>query len=100
MQAIRENEERARTIGYNTLLYKLLTMVFGGVIATLSGLLFVIWATDKRVHPEALSLKYTVDPLLNTLIGGIGTLTGPVISTLRLEPGRNLSPQRNLYAGE
>ena len=87
IQAIRENEERARTIGYNTLLYKLLTMVFGGVIATLSGLLFVIWSTDKRVHPEALSLKYTVDPLLNTLIGGIGTLTGPVISTLGLNLG-------------
>ncbi len=87
MQAIRENEERARTIGYNTLLYKLLTMVFGGVIATLSGLFFVIWSTDKRVHPEAMSLKYTVDPLLNTLIGGIGTLTGPVISTLGLNLG-------------
>lgn len=87
IQAVRENEERARTIGYNTLLYKLLTMVFGGVIATSSGLLFVIWATDKRVHPEAMSLKYTVDPLLNTLIGGIGTLTGPVVSTLGLSLG-------------
>jgi branched-chain amino acid transport system permease protein len=87
IQAVRENEERARTIGYNTLHYKLLTMVFGGVIATLSGLLFVIWSTDKRVHPEALSLKCTVDPLLNTLIGGIGTLTGPVISTLGLSLG-------------
>ncbi|RPI97249.1 MAG: branched-chain amino acid ABC transporter permease [Chloroflexi bacterium] len=87
IQAVRENEERARTIGYNTLLYKLLTMGFAGVIATLSGLLFVVWATDKRVHPEALSLKYTVDPLLNTLIGGIGTLTGPVVATLGLNLG-------------
>ncbi|MBN2304548.1 MAG: branched-chain amino acid ABC transporter permease [Anaerolineae bacterium] len=87
MIAIRENEERARTIGYNTFYYKVLTMTFAGVIATLSGLLFVIWATDKRVHPEALSLKYTVDPLLNSLIGGIGTLTGPVIATLGLSLG-------------
>ena len=87
MLAIRENEERARAIGYNTLLYKVLTMIFAGVIATLSGLFFVIWATDKRVHPEALSLKYTVDPLLNTLIGGVGTLTGPVIATLGLTLG-------------
>ncbi len=87
MVAIRENEERAKTIGYNTLYYKVLTMVFSGVIATLSGLLFVIWSTDKRVHPEILSLKYTVDPLLNTLIGGVGTLTGPVIATLGLKLG-------------
>ncbi len=87
IMAIRENEERARTIGYNTFYYKVLTMIFAGVIATLSGLLFVIWATDKRVHPETLSLKYTVDPLLNTLIGGVGTLFGPVIATLGLSLG-------------
>ena len=85
--AIRENEERARTIGYNTFFYKLLTMMFAGVIATLSGVLFVIWATDKRVHPELLSLKFTVDPLLHTLIGGVGTLTGPVVAALGLSLG-------------
>lgn len=87
MMAIRENEERAKTIGYNTLYYKVLTMIFSGIIATLSGLLFAVWTTDKRVHPEVLSLKYTVDPLLDTLIGGVGTLTGPVIATLSLTLG-------------
>ncbi|MEW6579910.1 MAG: branched-chain amino acid ABC transporter permease [Chloroflexota bacterium] len=87
MLAIRDNEERARTIGYHTLFYKVLTMVFAGAIATLSGLLFVIWATDKVVHADTLSLTYTVDPLLNTLIGGVGTLTGPVIATLGLHLG-------------
>ncbi|MCD4686355.1 MAG: branched-chain amino acid ABC transporter permease [Anaerolineae bacterium] len=87
IMAIRENEERARTIGYNTLYYKVLTMAFAGTLASLSGLLFVIWATDKRVHPEALSLKYTVAPLLNTLLGGVGTLTGPVFATLGLQLG-------------
>lgn len=87
MLAVRENEQRARTIGYNTLYYKILTMTFSGVIATMSGLLFVIWSTDKRVHPEILSLKYTVDPLLNTLIGGVGTLTGPVVAALGLTLG-------------
>jgi len=49
--------------------------------------LFVIWATDKRVHPELLSLKFTVDPLLHTLIGGVGTLTGPVVAALGLSLG-------------
>lgn len=87
MLAIRDNEERAQTIGYHTLFYKVLTMVFAGAVATLSGLLFVIWATDKIVHPATLSLTYTVAPLLNTLIGGVGTLTGPVIATLGLHLG-------------
>jgi len=87
MLAIRDNEVRARTIGYNTFVYKVLTIVFAGAIATASGLLFLLWSTDKRVHPEILSLKYTVNPLLYTLIGGLGTLTGPVIATLGLSLG-------------
>ena len=85
--AIRENEERARTIGYNTFYYKVLTMTFAGVIATLTGILSAIWATDKRIHPEALSLKFTVDPLLHVLIGGVGTLTGPIVAALSLVLG-------------
>jgi branched-chain amino acid transport system permease protein len=84
----RENEQRARAIGYNVFHYKLLTMVFGGVLATLSGILFVLWSADKTVNPGLLSMNYTVEPLLTTLIGGLGTLTGPVVATLGLELGR------------
>lgn len=84
----RENEQRARAIGYNVFHYKLLTMVFAGVLATLSGILFVLWGSAKRVDPNLLSLNYTVEPLLMTLIGGVGTLTGPVIASLGLELGR------------
>lgn len=87
MLAIRENEVRARTIGYNTFYYKLLTMIFAGVIASMAGVLFVLWGSAKRVDPGLLSLKFTVDPLLVTLIGGVGTLTGPVIAALGLELG-------------
>ena len=65
----RENEQRARAIGYNVFHYKLLTMVFGGVLATLSGILFVLWSADKTVNPGLLSMNYTVEPL-TTLIGG------------------------------
>lgn len=86
--AVRDNEQRARAIGYNAFHYKLLTMVFAGVLATLSGLLFVLWGSAKRVDPTLLSLNYTVEPLLLTLIGGVGTLTGPVIAALGLELGR------------
>jgi len=87
MLAIRENEVRARTIGYNTFYYKLITMIFAGVIASLSGVLFVLWGTAKRVDPSLLSLTYTVDPLLYTLIGGVGTITGPIIAALGLVLG-------------
>lgn len=88
MVSIRENEDRARTIGYNVFYFKLMSMAFAGLLATLSGILFVLWSSTKRVDPSLLSLNYTVEPLLITLIGGLGTLTGPVIAALGLEMGR------------
>lgn len=95
----RENEQRARAIGYNVFHYKLLTMVFAGVLATLSGILFVLWGSAKRVDPTLLSLNYTVEPLLMTLIGGVGTLTGPVIASLGLELGRTYLREETFTLG-
>lgn len=99
MLSIRENEVRARTIGYNTFYYKLLTMTFTGVIASLSGILFVLWGSAKRVDPGLLSLTYTVDPLLYTLIGGMGTLTGPVVAALGLVLGEAYLRDETLTLG-
>jgi branched-chain amino acid transport system permease protein len=76
-KAIRENEDRAQAMGYNTLNYKLLSIILAGMLAGMAGLLQVI--LNKKVGPELLSVSYTVDPLLMTIIGGIGTFTGPVI---------------------
>jgi branched-chain amino acid transport system permease protein len=64
-------------MGYNTLNYKLLSIMFAGMLAGVAGLLQVI--LNKKVGPELLGVSYTVDPLLMTIIGGIGTFTGPVI---------------------
>jgi len=89
MQAIRENEQRARTIGYNAFYYKLITMMFAGIIASLSGILYILWGVDKQVTPDYMSLSYTVTPLLYSLIGGAGTLTGPVLASLGLELGED-----------
>jgi branched-chain amino acid transport system permease protein len=76
-KAIRENEDRASAIGFNPLTYKLIAIMIGGMFAALAGILQVI--LNKKVGPELLSVTYTVDPLLMTIIGGIGTFTGPVI---------------------
>ncbi len=97
--SVRENEQRARTIGYNVFHYKLLTMVFAGALATLTGILFVLWGSAKRVDPSLLSLNYTVEPLLMTLIGGVGTLTGPVVASLGLELGRTYLREETFTLG-
>lgn len=76
-KAIRENEDRAQAMGYNTINYKLLSICLAGMLAGVAGILQVI--LNKKVGPELLGVAYTVDPLLMTIIGGIGTFTGPII---------------------
>ena len=81
-QAIRENEERAQAIGYNTLRYKLLSITVAGMLASLGGMLFAI--LDKAARPEILGVGITVDALLMTIIGGVGTFVGPVLGATGL----------------
>ncbi|HYO87050.1 MAG TPA: branched-chain amino acid ABC transporter permease [Candidatus Limnocylindrales bacterium] len=81
-KAIRENEDRAQSIGFNTLRFKLLSLVVAGMMAGAAGILQVM--LNKKVGPELLSLSYTIDPLLMTIIGGAGTLMGPVIGASSL----------------
>jgi branched-chain amino acid transport system permease protein len=81
-KAVRENEDRAQAIGFDTLKFKLISIMIAAMLAASAGLLQVI--LNKKVGPEILGVAYTVDPLLMTIIGGIGTLTGPVIGATGL----------------
>jgi branched-chain amino acid transport system permease protein len=81
-KAVRENEDRAQAIGYNTLSFKLMSIILAGMMAALAGMLQVM--LNKKVGPEILGVTYTVDPLLMTIIGGIGTFGGPVVGATGL----------------
>lgn len=78
LQAIRDNEERASSLGYATLNYKLISNVVAGVMAGLAGIIYAI--SIRFVSPESvLGVENTIDVLLMTVIGGVGTLIGPII---------------------
>jgi len=81
--AIRENEARAQAIGYNTFVYKLLAVVLAGVLAAGAGLLNALWSTN--VNSAMLSAGTTINALLMTIIGGVGTLGGPVLGAAVLQ---------------
>lgn len=75
MIAIRENEERARAIGYNVYWYKLwafgLSAFFGGI----AGALFAGYA--RAISPEdTFFFLVTADALITAILGGLGTLAG------------------------
>jgi branched-chain amino acid transport system permease protein len=75
--AIRENEQRALALGYNTLIYKLMATVIAGVLAALAGWLSALFYLS--VSPAALAVGTTINALLIVIIGGVGTLIGPAL---------------------
>lgn len=78
--AIRENERRAAAIGYNVFAYKLLAITVAGVLAALAGAAHALFFS--YVSPEVLGVDNTINVLLMTMIGGLGTLTGPVLGAV------------------
>jgi branched-chain amino acid transport system permease protein len=77
MVAIRENENRTTMIGYNPTWFKLISFTAAGLFAAFAGALSAIY--NISVTPVLLSSFRTIDALAMTIIGGVGTLVGPVI---------------------
>jgi len=77
--AIRENEPRTRMLGYNTFAYRYLAITVSGMIAAISGTLYCL--LFSYVGSSFASLQYSTLPLLWTLLGGAGTIIGPLIGT-------------------
>ena len=77
LEGIRERELRMSILGYNVWLHKYLAFVIAGTFGGLSG---VLWAhTNGIISPEDVVLTMSVDALLMVVLGGAGTLIGPVI---------------------
>jgi len=78
--AIRENENRALMLGYNTFLFKLAALTLSSLTAAFAGTLHTIY--QPIVSPHLASLGYTVTALLIILIGGVGTLNGALVGAV------------------
>ncbi|MEO0503249.1 MAG: branched-chain amino acid ABC transporter permease [Pseudomonadota bacterium] len=81
--AIRENETRAALLGYDPRIYKLITFMIGGAIAGFAGALYVNWGAF--VSPTIFALGLSAQIIIWVIIGGRGTLIGPVVGCLLLQ---------------
>ncbi|MDW3221552.1 MAG: branched-chain amino acid ABC transporter permease [Paracoccaceae bacterium] len=81
--AIRENETRAALLGYDPRIYKLITFMIGGAIAGFAGALYVNWGAF--VSPTIFALGLSAQIIIWVIIGGRGTLIGPVIGCLLMQ---------------
>lgn len=77
LKCIRENEQRVRYNGYNTFIHKLTAFVISGLMAGVAGSLYVSYL--GTMNPAQLSWLTSGNALIMVLIGGMGTLVGPVI---------------------
>ncbi|SEN56118.1 amino acid/amide ABC transporter membrane protein 2, HAAT family [Mesobacillus persicus] len=78
--AIRNSEDLAQTIGINTMTNKLLVFVISTFFAGLAGALYASFI--RFIGPDIGYITITFDILTYLIVGGIGTLSGPVIGTI------------------
>jgi ABC-type branched-subunit amino acid transport system permease subunit len=80
--AIRENEQRVEFLGYDARLHKLVAFSIGGAVAGLAGCLYVAWG--NYVSPPVFSVVQSAQMIIWLMVGGVGTLLGPVIGAVAI----------------
>ena len=79
LQGIRENEVRAEAVGYHVPRFKLAAFVIGGAFSGLAGVLYAM--LFGIVPLEAIGFVTSGNVVFATLIGGSGSLYGPIIGS-------------------
>jgi len=77
LSGIKESEIRMEVLGYDVWIYQYAASVISGVLAGLAGALFVYY--NGYVSPVYLSVAFSAQALFMVVLGGAGTLLGPVI---------------------
>ena len=77
LQAIRENEPRARAIGYSVERYKIVAVMLSGLFAGLAGILYAI--QNKFAAPDFVFFLVSGEAVIFNVMGGMGTLVGPIV---------------------
>ena len=80
--ATREHELRAELLGYDVRLYRLLVFVIGGGIAGVAGVLSINYT--GFISPSTFNLAAAAQPIVWVLVGGLGTLVGPMLGCVTL----------------
>ena len=77
LQSIRENEARTRAIGYPVERYKIVAVMLSGLFAGLAGVLYAI--QNQFAAPDFVFFLVSGETVIYNVIGGIGTLVGPIV---------------------
>lgn len=99
--AIRENEDRASLLGYDIHSHKLRAVILSATLSAAAGATFtMLFGSNGSTFA---SVQYSILPLLWVLLGGAGTIVGPLLGTLflyyLLDWADDITPAYMLIAG-
>jgi len=96
LAAIREDEAAAEALGVNALKYKMLAMVVSSFLTGLGGTFYAFYLFS--LQPNTLfGIPLSVEIIIRPIVGGAGTLLGPILGSFILTPLAELS---RLYLGQ
>ena len=87
LRAIRDDEDRARGLGVHAMRVKLTAFVLSGAVTAAVGGVWFLYLT--QVQPQSgFDPLFDLSLVLMAFLGGLGTIAGPVIGALIIEPGQ------------
>jgi branched-chain amino acid transport system permease protein len=90
LTAIREDEDAAEALGVDTLRYKLIAIVLSAFLTGIGGAFYANYLFS--LQPNAVfGIPLSVDIILRPIVGGAGTLMGPILGSFILSPLAELS---------
>jgi branched-chain amino acid transport system permease protein len=95
--AIRENEDAAQALGVNIMAYKLWALVLSAFFSAIGGTFYAQYIMFIEPH-SILGLGLSIEIVLYTIVGGIGTIFGPLLGVLFLVPVSEAA--RTILGGE
>ena len=90
MVAIREDEEAAQSLGVNTFKYNMIAIAISAFMTALAGTFYANYIF--YLHPNTLfGMSTSIELILRPIVGGLGTIFGPVIGSFVLTPLSEIS---------
>ena len=83
LRCIQQNEDAASILGVNSYAYKTMAFVLSAVYVGMAGAIYASWVNYIE-PPDVFDVLLAIKPLVMVLLGGIGTIFGPVIGAVVL----------------
>ena len=80
IRSIREDEDAARSVGKNVFGYKMQSLVFGGALGAVGGMLLAVYS--QAVQPDAFNPVVTFYLYTLLILGGAGRILGPIVGSV------------------